>query len=64
MLMLNRNNHGSKVSVGVAVAVLAAAHVAAGVILCKGFCHPSGRGLPRLVKRAGRTVKTFVREIL
>lgn len=63
MLMLNRKNHGSKVSVGVAVAVLAAAHVAAGVILCKGICHPAGTG-SRLVKRVGRTVKNLVREIL
>ncbi|MBO5214494.1 MAG: hypothetical protein J6B86_06965 [Clostridia bacterium] len=63
MLTLNRKNHCGKISVGAAVAVIAAAHIAAGVILCKGACHPA-HSLQRMVKRAKRTVVGLIREII
>ncbi len=61
-MLLNRKNHCSKSSVGVAVAVLAAAHIAAGVLLCKGMCcHSSSLG--QMAKKAKRNVWSVVREI-
>ncbi len=62
MLMLHRKKHGST-SIGIAVAVIAAAHIAAGVLLCKGSCHHSVT-LPKIAKRAKRTVVGLVREFL
>ena len=63
MLMLNRKNHCGKGSLGTAVAVIAVAHIAAGVILCKGACH-SSISLQKMAKRAKRTVVGLVREFI
>ncbi len=62
MLMLNRKSHCGKVSLGTAIAVIAAAHIAAGVILCKGTCHHVT--LQQMAKKAKRTVVGLVREII
>ncbi len=61
MLMLNRKKRCSA-SVGIAVAVLAAAHIAAGVLLCKNACHHTT--LPKIAKKAKRTMVGLVREFL
>lgn len=63
MLMLNRKNHCNKATVGTAIAVIAAAHVAAGILLCKGMCRHS-TSLQQMAKRAKRTVVGLIREIL
>ncbi len=63
MLMLNRKSHCGKISLGTAVVVIAAAHIAAGVILCKNSCHHSP-SLQQMAKRAKRTVVGLIREII
>ncbi len=60
--MLNRKNHCNKTSLSTAIVVIAAAHIAAGVILCKGMCHHST--LEQMAKKAKRTVVGLVREII
>ena len=62
MIMLNRKKHCGK-TVGIAVAVLVAAHVAAGVILYQNACHHRTT-LPRIAKKAKRTMVGLVREFL
>lgn len=62
MLLLNRKNHCAKTSVGIAVGVIIASHIAAGILLCKN-CHHS-MTIPKMVKRAKRSVMGLVREII
>ena len=61
MLMLNRKRDHMKKTLGISLVVLAAAHVAAGILLCAG---PRCSSLERMAKKAKRTVTGFVREIL
>ncbi len=63
MLMLHRKNHCNKATLGTAIVVIAAAHVAAGIILCKGMCHRS-TSLKQMAKKAKRTVVGLIREIV
>ena len=62
MLTLNRKKH-CEPSVGIAITVLAVAHIAAGVLLCKNACHTKST-FPKVVKKAKRTVVGLVREFL
>ena len=62
MFTINRKKHCST-TVGIAVAALAVAHVAAGIILYKNACHHRTT-LPRIAKKAKRTVVGLVREFL
>ncbi|MBO5248784.1 MAG: hypothetical protein J6B54_05830 [Clostridia bacterium] len=62
MLMLNRKNH-CKGTLGTAIVVIAAAHIAAGILLCKGTCQPTS-SLQKMAKRAKRTVMGLIREFV
>ena len=61
MLMLNRKRSQIKKTLGISLAVLAVAHVAAGVLLCASSRCSS---LERMAKKAKRTVTGFVREMI
>ena len=62
MLLLNRKNHCAKASVGIALGVIVASHIAAEILLCKGCSH--SMTVPRMVKRAKRSVVGLLHEII
>jgi len=62
MWMMKRSKGKMTKTVCASVAVLVAAHLAAGILLCKAAPRRSGFG--RMVKKAKRTVKGLVREVL
>lgn len=62
MWLMTRKKGKMGKAVGISVAVLVAAHLAVGVLLCKNA--PRRSRIGRTVKKAGRTVKGFVREFL
>ncbi|MBO5221393.1 MAG: hypothetical protein J6C26_03680 [Clostridia bacterium] len=61
MLLMHRNKSCAAKTVCISVGVLLAAHIAAGVILCKGM--PKQSRLCRMMKKAKRTAVGFVKEI-
>ena len=62
MLMLNRKKAQIKKTVGISVAILLAAHLAAGVLLCAGM--PKESKWQKTMKNAKRTVVGLVKEIV
>ena len=62
MLMLDRKKAQIKKTVGLSVAILLAAHLAAGILLCVGM--PKESKWQKTMKNAKRTVVGLVKEIV
>lgn len=60
MWMMHRNKGKAAKTVCVSVAILVAAHIAAGILLCKGM--PKRSPFGRMVKKVKRTASGLVRE--
>lgn len=62
--MLNRKKDCMKKTVGIALAVLIGAHLAAGALICAQARQNRAHSIGGMVKKAKRTVVGLVREII